>query len=56
METKKWSCYFIGKSNWPNEPNANAIYDDLKIFNGALDSSAVYNEFVKTNVGIGKAL
>jgi len=34
----------IGKSNW-NEPNADAIYDELKIYQGALSSADIMNEY-----------
>ena len=33
MRTKN----YVGKSNWNGDPNANAVYDDLKFFNRALN-------------------
>ena len=39
---------FIGKSNSPNspsDPNANAIYDELKIYQGAMSLSDVLNDY-----------
>jgi len=35
---------YIGKSNW-EDPNADAIYDELKIYQGALSSSDIMNEY-----------
>jgi len=35
---------FISKSNWPSNSNADAIYDDFKIYEGALSASDVMNE------------
>jgi hypothetical protein len=36
---------YIGKSNWASNPNANAIYDEFKIYQGALSSSDIMNEY-----------
>jgi hypothetical protein len=35
---------YIGKSNWGN-PNADAIYDEFKIYQGALSSNEIMNEY-----------
>ena len=32
---------FVGKSNWPADKMANAIYDELRIYNRALDVSEI---------------
>lgn len=40
---------FIGKSNGPNDDLSNAIYDDVKIFNKALDPIELTNEFYTEN-------
>jgi hypothetical protein len=32
---------FVGKSNWPDSLNVNAVYDDLKIFNRSLTQSEI---------------
>jgi hypothetical protein len=36
---------YIGKSNWGVDPNADVIYDEIKIFQGALSSSDIMNEY-----------
>ncbi len=36
---------YIGKSNWATNPNADAIYDEFKIYQGALSSSDIMNEY-----------
>ena len=36
---------YIGRSSWPYS-YANAIVDDIKIYNGALSASSVYNDYV----------
>jgi hypothetical protein len=38
---------FIGRSNWYNygDQNADAVYDDIKIFNRALNSTEIVNEY-----------
>jgi hypothetical protein len=36
---------YIGKSNWKTDSNADAIYDDMKIYQGALSSVAIMNEY-----------
>jgi hypothetical protein len=36
---------YIGKSNWGVDPNADAVYDELKIYQGALSSSDIMNEY-----------
>jgi len=35
---------YIGKSNWPDR-NADAVYDDLKIYNEALAPDLILNDF-----------
>jgi hypothetical protein len=35
---------YIGKSNWP-DANADAVYDDLKIYNEALAPDLILNDF-----------
>jgi len=35
---------YIGKSNWGN-PNADAIYDEIKIYKGALSAAAINSSF-----------
>ncbi len=39
---------YIGKSNWP-DPNADAVYDDLKIYNEALSAESILNEFTTSS-------
>ena len=36
---------YIGKDNWAGYPNADAIYDEFKIYQGALSSEDIMNEF-----------
>jgi len=36
---------YIGKSNWDTDFNADAIYDEFKIYKGALSSSDIMNEY-----------
>ena len=36
---------YIGKSNWASNSNADAIYDEFKIYQGALSSKEIMNEF-----------
>ena len=36
---------FIGKSNTPTDSNANGIYDELKMFSGALSPSDIFNDY-----------
>jgi hypothetical protein len=36
---------YIGKGNWASNSNADAIYDELKIYQGALSSKEIMNEF-----------
>jgi hypothetical protein len=36
---------YIGKSNWADQANADAIYDEIKIFKGALSSNDILNEY-----------
>ena len=44
---------YIGKSNWPTMSNADAIYDEIKIFKGALISTDIMNEYqTSSNDGI----
>jgi len=43
---------YIGKSNWASSLNADAIYDELKIYQGALSSSDIMNEYqISSNNG-----
>jgi len=43
---------FIGKSNWATDFNADAIYDEFKIYQGALSSSDIMNEYqISSNNG-----
>ncbi len=35
---------YIGKSNW-DAPSADAIYDEFKIYQGALSSDEIMNEY-----------
>ena len=39
---------YIGKSNWP-DANADAVYDDLKIYNEALAATDILNEYNLTS-------
>jgi hypothetical protein len=44
---------YIGKSSWSTDSNADAIYDDMKIYQGALSSIAIMNEYnAQSNYGI----
>jgi WD40 repeat protein len=36
---------YIGKNNWKNAPNANAIYDEIKIFNVSLSHEDIIASF-----------
>lgn len=36
---------FIGKSNWYWDPNANAVYDEIKIYSGALTPQKIVSEY-----------
>jgi hypothetical protein len=36
---------FIGKSNWQRDSDADAIYDEFKIYQGALSSDEIMNEY-----------
>jgi len=36
---------YIGKSNWANVPNAEAVYDDIKIYSGALSPNDIINKY-----------
>jgi hypothetical protein len=43
---------YIGKSNWASSLNADAIYDELKIYQRALSSSDIMNEYqISSNNG-----
>jgi hypothetical protein len=37
---------YIGKSNWATDSNADAIYDEIKIYQVALTSSQIMNEYM----------
>jgi hypothetical protein len=39
---------FVGKSNWATDFNADAIYDELKIYQGALTSNDILNEYTSS--------
>jgi len=44
---------YIGKSNWASDSNADAIYDEIKIYNQALTSIQISNQYsVSWNYGI----
>jgi hypothetical protein len=46
---------YIGKSNWAayGDPNADAIYDEVKIYQGSLSSADILNEYqISSNNGI----
>jgi hypothetical protein len=44
---------YIGKSNWPSDLNADAIYNELKIYQGAISSNEIMNEYqLNYNKGI----
>ena len=50
----KRSSNYIGKSNWNNnDRNADAVYDDLKIYNEALSAESILNEFTITSYSNG---
>ena len=40
---------YIGKSNLATDSNADAIYDELKIYQGALSSADIFNEYKKNS-------
>ena len=40
---------FIGKSNWQGDQNADAIYDELKIFYGAMQAAQVFFDYTVTS-------
>ena len=40
---------YIGKSNWASDSNADAIYDEIKIFKGALSSNDIMNEYTTSS-------
>jgi hypothetical protein len=43
---------YIGKSNWASNSNADAIYDEFKIYVGALSSKEIRNEYeISSNIG-----
>jgi hypothetical protein len=44
---------YIGKSNWPSDLNADAIYDELKIYQVALSPDDIMNEY-QISVNNGK--
>ena len=45
---------YIGKSNWANDPYAEAFYDDIKIYLGALSLSDIINKYNFENTNFGK--
>ena len=47
------SSNYIGKSNWINDLNAKATYDDLRIYEGALSATQILTEYItSSNNGI----
>ena len=40
---------FIGKSNWESQPNTNAIYDEIKIYRGAMSDDQVLADYNTLN-------
>jgi hypothetical protein len=43
---------FIGKSNWDGQPNTNAIYDEIKIYRGAMsDDQLLIDSNTLNNIG-----
>jgi hypothetical protein len=47
------SSNYIGKSNWINNQNANATYDDLRIYAEALSATQILTEYItSSNNGI----
>jgi hypothetical protein len=47
---------YIGKSNWASDSNADAIYDEIKIFKGALTSNDILNEYIDNSLLEGDCL
>jgi len=47
MRTKN----FIGKSSWQGDPNANAIFQDIRIYQGAMSAADILNDFFATERG-----
>ncbi len=39
---------YIGKSNWPSDSNADGIYDEIKIYKGALSSNDIISSYYST--------
>ena len=45
---------YIGRSNW-QDLDANAVYDDIKIYEGVLTKTEIHNEFLGcSNIKRGK--
>ncbi len=42
---------YVGGSSFKHDPKANAIFDDIKIFDGALDSNDVMSDFLNNYSG-----
>lgn len=40
---------YVGKSNWASNTNANATYDDLKIYNGSLSAAQILNDYITSS-------
>ena len=40
---------YIGKSNWPTIPNANAIYDEIKIYQGAMTQTQILQDYTNSS-------
>jgi len=40
---------YIGKSQYIDHPNTNAVYDDLKIFNGTLTAADILNDYINSS-------
>ena len=45
---------FIGKGNFQDDPNPNAIYDEIKIYQGALTPAEILNEYENGSINNGK--
>ena len=42
---------FIGKSNWEGDPNANAFFQNIRIYQGAKSAADILNDFFATERG-----
>ena len=41
---------YIGKSNWPSDSNADAIYDEIKIYKGALSPNSIISSYYSSTI------